>query len=307
LIRASTDRFTESISIVRRNFMSNAVHATDLKVGDVLLYHSQGLISSMIRLLDGEPYSHASIFLGSENGTPSVAEMLGNGVNIRPLAESVSGAKFVDIHRYINDSHQPLGAAGVDPGPLVTKMRDFTAPENYERYGYEQILLLAMLCTTRKIDGVAGEIIRRILDNASEVLAAIIHAGKEPMICSELVYRCYTESNPPYDLLIVGSDIPRKLAFAAFNLDGLKLPGGQVAATPSQSADDAKTAAAVSAYLANYALAKGYSAPGRKRATTAIMTAEAPSSISSLTVADFVTPNDLGKSPNFQLLGTYSG
>jgi hypothetical protein len=294
-------------STLRRITMPNRVLSADLKSGDVFLYHGQALISSLIRLLDGEPYSHAAIFLGEENGVPSVAEMLNNGVNTRAVSDSVQDARFVDVYRYVSDCHQPLGTLGVDPAALVAKMNYFIAPENFQRYGFEQILLLAMLCTTREIKGIPGEIIRRILDHASEVLAQIIHAGKEPMICSELVYRCFMESSPAYDLTIVGADVPRQRALALMKFETVKMATTGTQPALDQPSHDAATSAAIAAFLANYSLAKGYPAPAGRRLDAVASAAETPKAIATFAVADFVTPNDLGRSPNLQLLGTYAG
>ncbi len=287
--------------------MAGSISVSDLKPGDAFLYQSKGFLPDMIRLLDGEPYSHASIFLGAVQGTPSVAEMLGSGTNVRSVVDSLAGHNFVDAFRYINDAGQPLGSIGVDPAPLITKMDYFTDPANAQRYGYEQILLLAMLCSTRKVDGVTGEIVRRVLDDAAEIVADLVHAGKQPMICSELVYRCYTEAGPPYDLRIVGSDIPRQYAFAFY---GLLPPGSELnrsAALASPSSEDAATASAISSYLANYAAAKGYFAKPENKTAVKMLEANPATAVSMLAVADFVTPNDLGHSPNLQILGRVAG
>jgi len=276
------------------------VSVSDLIAGDIFLYQGQGFLSSMIRLLDGEPYSHASIYMGKDqDNVPRVAEMLGNGVNVRNVATSVSSANYVDAYRYVNADHEPLGSPTVDPKPLVDKIGFFTSPINWQRYGYEQILLLAMLCSTRRVPGVAGEVIRRVLDSASEVLAQLIHAGQEPMICSELVYRCYTEASPSYELLILGSDTPNA-----------QTPYGMLANHPVEgtpSFDDVATERAIATFLANYSLAKGRKGAVETRdKLSGFAPLSATVALSMLAVADFVTPNDLSKSPNFQKLGTLS-
>jgi hypothetical protein len=145
-----------------------------------------------------------------------------------------------------------------------------------------------------------GEVIRRVLDSASEVLARLIHAGQEPMICSELVFRCYTEASPPYALLIVGSDIPRAMAL-------YRALATSPAQTPSGS-DDPQTEKAIASFLANYSMAKNQKptiAAASGVGTPA--TISAAQALSGLAVADFVTPNDLSRSPNLQILGTLGG
>jgi hypothetical protein len=80
-----------------------------------------------------------------------------------------------------------------------------------DRYAYEQLFLLAPLCLARKIPlpWPVKKAVRAILDHAAAALEVVFNAGKQPMICSEFVYRCYDEADAaahdPYDIEIDSS------------------------------------------------------------------------------------------------------
>ena len=61
--------------------------------------------------------------------------------------------------------------------------------------------MLAFLTLTRKlkVTPVLRTLIRRTLDAAASVLTRYISQNREPMICSEFVYRAYDEALPEID------------------------------------------------------------------------------------------------------------
>jgi len=267
--------------------MGAKIPQADLKPGDVLLMQGTGIVSDLIRMFDQGRYSHAAIYDGQ-----NVAEMLSPGTTVRPVAESVADAWFVDVYRFISNDGQPLGNPGLDPQPVLGRIRYYE--QNRQRYAYEQILLLALLCATRSeaqqnLSPVLAMILRRILDSAAEKIASMIHAGKEPMICSELVYRCYTEAGPLYAIRVRGADLPRLAAEAAVTV--------RTEALTPEEADFKREA---TTFLLNYAAAKR-----RNLGTREFASAASPRDIvAASTVADFVTPRDLATSPNLQMVGT---
>jgi hypothetical protein len=262
------------------------VPVSTLQDGDVLLYHGTAFISRMILLLDGGDYSHAAVFRANH-----ITEALGGGITINQVAASVASCKFVDVYRFVKDGEK-LGSATYPIPPLNT------AIENYEthpqRYAYEQILLLALLCSTRKLNAVThmpgfAMIVRNILDTASDEVAKIIGAGKEPVICSELVYRCYSDAdtNGKYKLPICGADITQMMAF----MQPAVPAEPEVADIQARAAD----------FLLNYYAAKHPKQGSAPPAAAALPTAEVQMMAA---VANFVTPRDLQFSPNLQLKGT---
>jgi hypothetical protein len=271
--------------------MATNVSPAQLQAGDVLLMQGDSLISDFIRIFDQGQYSHAAIFDGH-----NVVEMLAQGTTVRSLEESVVDTRFVDVYRFVGSDGTPLGSPGLERQPVLDRIQHYV--DAGEQYGYEQILLLALLCATRReaqenLTPVQALILRRILDSAAEVVATMIHAGHTPMICSELVYKCYTEAGSRYAILVRGADLPAAAPLGA--LESLA-PGRAAAAPAAQSAFQEEA----SRFLLNYAVAKRHNVAAREFATAATPAAIVAASA----VADFVTPHDLETSPSLQLAGT---
>ncbi|PYT12233.1 MAG: hypothetical protein DMG59_23990 [Acidobacteria bacterium] len=258
-----------------------------LTTGDVLLYHGTSFFSKIILALDGGNYSHAAIVHDGH-----MTEALSNGITENTPAASTASAKYVDVYRFVKDGAR-LGDAAFPVAPLDSAIQAFE--NSPQRYAYEEILLLALLCSTRKVTAAAhlpglAMIVRNILETASDTLAKLIAAGREPVICSELVYRCYENSGPNYKLLIRGADIPDAKALAA-------------TLQPAAAAELREIHARAAEFLANYYQAKRIRVtPAAGRGTAAAVAV--PALVEVAAVADFVTPHDLEASPNLQLIGT---
>lgn len=260
--------------------MSTKIKQTDMQPGDVLFYHGNSMLARLIRLFDGTDYNHAAIWTGSE-----VIEALGNGVNHGSLSHSVADAEYVHVYRFRDNAGNQLGSPSLSSQPVVAKANQFAADSN--RYGYEQILLLALLASTRQITTpipFLGRILRTVLDEAADVVASLAAVGKEPLICSELVFRCYDESGAGYKVAIRGADIASNFAVGAMS-------SASSNATPQ---DDGGFADAAAAFLTNY------------NALKLVTSSPAGMGGSVMAVANFVTPGDLSKSPNLQKLGIVS-
>jgi hypothetical protein len=167
---------------------------------DIFLYHSQGLISEAIRVFDGSQVNHAGIYLAPDQ----VGEALANGIERRSLTDSLIGSSWVEVMRL---KAQPK------PAP-VRKVADRYLAKG-DRYAYEQLLLLAFLCLTRRLapNPFLRIMLRQVLDRAASYLEKLAKAAsgdsREPMICSEFVYRAYDEALPDaidqYSISISGS------------------------------------------------------------------------------------------------------
>jgi hypothetical protein len=256
------------------------VKASQLQPGDVLLYHGTAMLSRMIRLFDGTEYSHAGIWTGT-----NVVEALGSGVVKHGLKPSVAGSEYVHVYRFRDNAGNQLGSAGLPAQIVISGADRFAATGN--RYAYEQILLIALLASTRRITAPIpffGRLIRTMLDSATDVLARIAAAGKEPLICSELVFRCYDEAGAAYTINIRGADIAATFATGAMSM----------ANSSAVEEDDGGLADAAADFLANYSVMKPVPA------------ASANLGGSVMAVANFITPGDLSKSPNLQKLGKLS-
>ncbi len=168
--------------------MDSVIKQKDLVPGDVLLYKGKGFISRAIQLFDGTDFSHAALYLGDG----MVGEAIASGLERRSYMEGASGI-WVQAHRL------------KDVVPTMDPVLDVANAylDQGNRYGYEQLLLLAFLCLTRKLRFTPSlrRLIRSVLDAAAAVLTRMLSQKKEPMICSEFVYRAYDEALPgQYDV-----------------------------------------------------------------------------------------------------------
>jgi len=173
--------------------MSGEISASELREGDVLLYCGTAWISRLIQRLDGTAVSHASLFLGkNQAGEEIVGEaLMGEGLVEKPLDQSVFGAEWVCVRRRPPDA--------LVMGPVLRRARWYL--DQGDRYAYEQILLLAIICLTRKVPlkPSFGVFLRAVVERATAFLRRLRAGGqdREPMICSEFAYRCYDEATPP--------------------------------------------------------------------------------------------------------------
>jgi hypothetical protein len=169
--------------------MKRDIPIAQLMPGDVLLYRSKGSISDAIRVIDRSEVSHAGLFLGRYEGKGrTVGESIREGVMRRELPKSIEHAEWVESRQL----KEP--PANLDP---VLERAEYYLKQG-DHYAFEQILLLAFLCITRNLTGssVLGRLIRETLDAASAFLLRLFNTGREPMICSEFVFRCYGEALP---------------------------------------------------------------------------------------------------------------
>jgi hypothetical protein len=182
------------------------IPVAQLMPGDILLYRSKGLISDAIRFIDRSEVSHSGLFLGryGEKGR-TVGEAIREGVIRRELRKSIEHAEWVESRR-LKESPASLD-------PVLDRVAYYL--KRGERYAFEQVLLLAFLCITRDIAGssVLGRLIRETLDAAATFLLHLFNTGREPMICSEFVIRCYREVLLP-GLVDVPVRVPGVLRFA---------------------------------------------------------------------------------------------
>ena len=163
-----------------------------LKDGDVFLYHGKKWVSKAIRYLDGTEVNHASVFIGSN----SVVEATGKGIQKNTIDQSIQNSSWIKVYR--------LKERPDDMNPVVSRADWYFGQPN--RYGYEQIVLLAFLCIVRKSK--KGKVFRflakTVLERAAAYLLKMSEAGKQVLICSELVYRSYEEAyegiDDPYSL-----------------------------------------------------------------------------------------------------------
>ena len=202
--------------------MTHRFDPRNLQVGDVLLYHSNALISRTICLLDGAKVSHAAIYLGPDR----IGEaLMDQGLVARKQQASFDQHDWVEVRR--------IKAPNLDLSPVCLVAERYLAQHN--RYAYEQILLLGGICLTRKLD-FDNPLIRLIAQKAMAAADAVVQQmsdeGKQPMICSEFVFRDYDEARPelddPYTLTILSqqSAAPRRRFSWLREVQGIAGPTG---------------------------------------------------------------------------------
>ena len=265
----------------KRESMTDILKPSDLQIGDVLLYWGRGFIADLIRIGEGSgaAYSHAAIYDGSH----VMESLTKDGIEVNDPVRSIAGGKYVDVFRFRGADGAGLASATHPTQPVADRIAYYEA--HRASYAYDSVILLAVLCATRQVNfGASSLVVRRILDSAAAEVDAIVSVGKEPVICSELVYRCYAEAGPgSYRLQIVGSDV---VVSAAQSF----LTPVEPAAVP---ADDVALRISAQSFLTRYAMAKG-----------AATTSAEGFAVPVLTTANFVTPFDLGRSPSLVRIGT---
>lgn len=165
------------------------MNSNDLKPGDVLLYSGQSMIGKLIRKLDGADVTHAGVYLG--NGKVGEALMLGSaGINAN--AFSLTESNWIEVRR--------LKDKQLCTQPIIEIAENYIAQGN--DYAYAEIFLVSVILLTRKINfdnSLFGRIVFSLMRKTNDWLNDVFHEGKEPMICSEFVFRCYDEADPADD------------------------------------------------------------------------------------------------------------
>ncbi|GAA0595800.1 hypothetical protein [Streptomyces crystallinus] len=156
----------------------------ELRAGHVVLTRGTGHLSRAICLLDGSEVSHAALAVGPD----ALAECVGEGLR------TITYAKALDAHDLV------VGRTLTHPAemsPVLNVAHRYLGSRH--AYAHQQIVLLAVLAVTRRIPLPPGgkRMVRAVLDQAAGVLNTMAERGQQPMICSEFVYRCHSEAQPP--------------------------------------------------------------------------------------------------------------
>jgi hypothetical protein len=273
--------------------MPSVIQPHELQLGDVLLYSSRSLLSRLIKLFDGGDYNHSALYDGQQ-----VAESVEDGITARSLSDSTTGFDYVDVFRFRSDNGARLGDEELPADPVKARIDHYLA--NRERYAYEQLILLGVLAATRQIplSPYLSMVLRVFLESAADRVASIVAVGREPMICSEFVYRCYQEAGERYRIRIVGADIRSGYAF---------LPPHAPSGTPIDlgvgSPEARSFQAAAKSFLVQFELTKSKALPSDEALALTSLPPFASPTLTYRTNPDFVTPHDLQDSPSLNKVG----
>ncbi|MBC7791574.1 MAG: hypothetical protein H7Z74_16635 [Anaerolineae bacterium] len=208
------------------------MNRNELQPGDIMLYRGKSLLAKAIRLFDGADVNHAAICLPNRQ----IGEAIKQGVVSRDVDTSLKGNEFVKVRR--------LKDLPPDMSPVLGVADNYLSQG--QRYAYEQILLLAFLGLTRKpkVTPILRALLRTVLDAAAVMLNKLIagavgDGNRQPMICSEFVYRCYDEARPELtDIYALSINRPSAPATRA------AVPAGAMA-TPASAATPASRGSGV--------------------------------------------------------------
>jgi V8-like Glu-specific endopeptidase len=176
----------------------DTIPAASLRASDVLLYRGTSIISRGIQWFDSSEVSHASLYLGNLR----TGEALSNGLVTQTLRDSFRDQEWVAARR--------LMASSTNMQPVLNVANKYLAQRL--KYGYSQIVLLAILSLVRKLapTGWTGWLIVAAVKAAVAALSGFLQRNQDLMICSEFVYRSYDEADParqdPYTIRI--NDLP---------------------------------------------------------------------------------------------------
>ena len=150
----------------------DTIRLDQVRPGDVLLYAGTSVISRAIQVFDGTWASHAAIYLSDGE----VGEAVARGLVQQGVEHSYEGSDWVEVRR--------LKTLVPNMDPVVWMAEEYLGEGN--RYGYEQLLLLAFLCLTRKLPMSPSLrlLMRSVLDAGAALLTRMLSQEREPMICS---------------------------------------------------------------------------------------------------------------------------
>ena len=168
--------------------MSEIIKIDKLLLGDILLYEGTGIGSKLISKYDGSDYSHSAIYVGNKE----VIEAVTGGVQKRTLKKS-----YGRHHSKITVLRLKDGPDDMQPVIDIAK----AYAENGNGFAQTQIIMLGLIMITHehRLNEASALFIDNILQNAAVELFNFTKKNKEPFICSELVYRSYTEAATAID------------------------------------------------------------------------------------------------------------
>jgi hypothetical protein len=164
----------------------------DLEPCDMFLFHGHTLLNKAIQSLTDSMYNHVALNLDNN----SVLHAIKKGFIQQDFKDAITKDEIVHVYRY----HY----RGVGGEPLSEVDRTNILFEAYrwrnrgEKYAVAELLELAILTQLRADSDIFK---RSTLDRAFAQFNEIIENGKEPVICSEGIYRIYSEAGYPVKVM----------------------------------------------------------------------------------------------------------
>ncbi len=246
----------------------------------MLLSCGHGWLSDAIRFIDGGQYSHAGFYDGEK-----IIEATKAGIAAREISDDLKEQKYIHVYRYKGDKDEHLGNADFP----VLRSKATTYLESGAKFAYQQLFLLAVLAVFRRtpLPLFLKKVLRAALDDAVSMFNDVLQNGKQPVTCSELVYRIFYEADDhKYGLSI--TDVIDINNFQRLAAAPARLDKETVKEDPDAAIFDLRAQEFAQMYM------RGKSA-GRQKAANPLVK------------ADFVTPRDLEESTNLEKIGALSG
>ncbi len=269
----------------------------EVKTGDILLSYGDNLLSETIRLLDGGYYSHSAICAGiDENNGPMAIEATKKGVVKNSLSDDMEVQLYVDVYRFEADTGHTFESPGWPSDPVIDRAAFYEAAE--AKYAHSQLLLMGILVLVRKapLGVLPNATLRSWLDRFINTFKDSSASDIENVTCSELVYRCFyeAESDPrwKYGLGISGTLNPDGVVIRTFARHAIPDVGKMDQQTRGLYQEAQKILDKMKPSL--HRNLKGIPESGDDIVTRAA---------NPYVCADMVTPHDLQKSPNLNLIG----
>jgi len=184
---------------------------TDLKPGDILLLSGEKghFLSEAIMYLTDSPVSHAA--LSYKTYDKIVEETL---PQIRIIE---SKTRFENRTVFV----KRLKKRQKSMDPVIQAAEEYL--NNLEPYGKANLIILGLLLLYKKFSPnsltqkVMAKIFKLIADDLINFINKHRYPGKYPMVCSQLVYRCYEDAGKDYRLLIAKGNLVGASMLAARN------------------------------------------------------------------------------------------
>jgi hypothetical protein len=164
------------------------IQLSDLLPGDVLLYDIPGTFQQIVTAFDGMGVNHAALYLGDG----MVGEAVIEGVSKNPWNTGSWRSPKAIARRHPQFTPAVLAKAKA----LTEELRD---------YAVGQLFLCAGICLIRQsgaTDPFVKGMYQYVMDLADSFLQSLQDNKKKPLICSEYVYRSYTEATLPVELKV---------------------------------------------------------------------------------------------------------
>lgn len=175
------------------------INVSDLHEGDVMVFSpdEEDTLSKAIAWVTNSKVSHAAMVYYTQD---EIAEETLHGLVVTPTKERVESQRVATVLRLKS------GAQELDMKKVVDVASKYV--NNNEPYATADLVFLATYFLFKKCSNNTrvNRALERIVKFALKVLIEMTdekcYPGKDPMQCSQFVYRCYKEAGPEYEIIL---------------------------------------------------------------------------------------------------------